>query len=226
MGGMGPAGGTPPTGGTAGTGPNECRRYAQRYVRTQGTSSVDVACVFDRPSLTLRCTGETVTTMTWSTIDDALRDNRPVGHFTFASQTWDFESCLFSQTATYDSAGRPDVWLSGAQSRVPGEICGLESVYYSAWDAQGRPTHAMLYMEWSDPQAIELCDGQEQSYVYDDSLNTIVMTRFGGTGTSCFDFVATSTFDADGLIVSDVYDDGQPSDGAYTILETGEICRY
>ena len=82
-------------------------------------------------------------------------------------------------------------------------------------------------MEWSSPPTLELCEGQEQAYAYDDAANTIVMTRFGGTGKSCLGFIVTSTFDADGLIVSEIYeDDGPPSRRTFTILETGEICRF
>jgi hypothetical protein len=179
--------------------------------------------------LTLRCTAPDVieTTVTWNSLDDVLRDNRPIGHFTFAKRTWNFGGCIFAETVAYDAAGRPEFSLAEAVSTLPEQGCGHESVFYSAWDAEGRPRQALLRMEWSRPPPINLCDEQQQSYAYDDDANQFTTTRSGGIGEGCDTFAMTSTFDLDGLLLNESYqtNGSRPNERAYTTLETGAICR-
>src|SRR5579863_1981722 len=68
--------------GSGGSSSSSCRLYASAYTFTEANSPAagSYTCSFDRPSLTMSCTGPTETTTTvWATIDDAVASGHPIG---------------------------------------------------------------------------------------------------------------------------------------------------
>jgi hypothetical protein len=199
-----------------GAGGNErCRTYAKRFT----LSGREMTCTFVRSELRLSCLGSGgMLTTTWDTLESVLADNRPIGRVTFATRSYVDADCTFTNAVTYDDARRP---LSRTAGASPENHCGNDGAVYSAWDDAMRPLSGVAY----GVGAIA-CEGQVQSFIYDDANRRVTRSTTGGAGPRCSDFVHTLTFDADGLPldVELVVDGTSRSDQHYATLETGLIC--
>jgi hypothetical protein len=216
----------------AGGAPTEsCRLFAARFQRSDQTEVSD--CSFERASLTLSCVlPDRVVSTAWDTIDDAIADNRPVGRITLSTRSFDSTEARFTESVGYDDSGQPLFMNATAESKDPNSTAsyGHESATYFGWDGAGRPIEAVLALVWSAPirQGFH-CDGQRQTYEYDDANHRVVTTRSGGEGLNCRAYTTTTTYDDAGLLVSETYEFEDPRPPVqvveYATFEAREICR-
>jgi hypothetical protein len=211
-------GGSALTDGSGGAPGENCRRYATEF---SVTSSMDVqtsTCAFDRPALTQTCTTERgdVTTTIWATIDDAVRENDPLG-IRRADRVEQYiafpgAACRLTQDLQYDGAGRQTATVVTIDPDMP---CGTNELAYDEWAPDGRPTHGI-----ENGVGGELCAGGDVTIAYDDDLRTLTTTRSGGT--DCLDSTSVASYDEDGFRTGSVTGSIVIT---YQTLATGEICE-
>jgi hypothetical protein len=206
----------------------QCRKYAAWY-----TTDIDeVTCDFDRDTLSLRCDSVQfgISTTTWATIEDALAENHPIGKIAYSYRSFMMPDVTFTDTISYDDAGRPTSshpTIVVAPS-VENQGFGSDSFEYTAWDAEKRPTRATVTLVVEGPALPPTgCGGQEETYEYDDANRKYVVARTVGGGPLCRGIVRTWIFDADGIVIEEARQFVEPGViiVPYTTLEIGEICR-
>jgi hypothetical protein len=223
--------GSRPDAGPDGATTESCRLFAARFQRSdQAEMSV---CAFERASLTLSCIlPDRIVSTAWDTIDDAVADNRPVGRITLSTRSFDSAEARFTESVGYDDSGQPRFMNATAESKDPNSTAsyGHESATYLGWDGARRPTQAVLALVWSAPirQGFH-CDGQLQTYEYDDANHRVITARSGGEGLNCRAYTTMTTYDDAGLLVSETYEfeDPRPPEPVveYATFEAREICR-
>jgi hypothetical protein len=210
-------GGSGNAGGSGAPGEN-CRRYTAQFTVTSSSETQTSTCAFDRPSLALTCTTERgdVTTTIWATIDDAVRENQPLGtrRADRVEQYIAFPGaeCRLTQDLQYDGTGRQTASLVTIDPEAP---CSTNQIAYDAWAPDGRPTHGI-----EDGVGGEACAGGDVTVAYDDTLRTITTTRSGGT--DCLDSTSVVSYDEDGFRTGSVVGSIVTT---YQTLATGEICE-
>lgn len=203
-----------------------CRKFPARYTM----ASVEATCDFERETLSLRCLSADfgVVTTTWATIDDAVNEDRPLGRITFSRRIHVSPEVTVTETMSYDDAGRPTSSNPTVEETPPLEniIIGSYGFEYTAWDAEKRPTRASVSAVYDGPGTPPgSCARQDETREYDDANRRYVVTRVAAGGPLCQGFVATSTFDADGILMELAIErDGLVERVTQTTLEVGEIC--
>lgn len=200
-----------------------CRAFASRY-EYQG----DVTeCQFDRAELRMRCepTLLGVWTTRWSSIEDALRENTPIGRITAASRSYVSDEVTFTDTISYDDAGRPTLSQAGVIDTSPTEnrAHAHESREFLAWDVQRRPTRARVTTVWSGAPPPMPCTVGDETFEYDDENRRITWRRPTADTPLCLPVNSVSTYDEDGILVS-VWSEQIGTTSSVTVLERGRIC--
>ena len=204
--------------GGGGTPGENCRLYTAEFTVTTTSGVQASSCAFDRPTLTLTCTTERgdVTTTIWSTIDDAVRENRPLGtrRADRVEQYIAFPGaeCRLTQDHQYDGAGRQTATVVTIDPDMP---CSTNEIAYDEWAPDGRPTHGI-----ETGVGGELCAGGDVTFTYDDVGLTITTTRSGGT--DCLDSTSVVSYDDDGFRTGSVVGSIVTT---YETLATGQICE-
>jgi len=206
------------TGGSGGAPGESCRLYTAAFTVTTTSGVQASSCAFDRPTLTLTCTTERgdVTTTIWATIDDAVRENRPLGtrRADRVEQYIAFPGaeCRLTQDHQYDGAGRQTATVVTIDPDMP---CGTNEIAYDEWAPDGRPTHGI-----ENGVGGELCAGGDVTFTYDDVQLTITTTRSGGT--DCAESTSVVSYDESGFRTGSVVGSIVTT---YETLATGEICE-
>lgn len=208
------------TGGSGGSSGTSCRRYASDFTYTSSGTFKTLSCVFDRPSLTMTCTSDAgdVTATTWRTIDDAVRENDPVGairadvqHQTIAFTAGE---CRLTRDYQYDGSGRLSTVVISIDPDAP---CGTTQAVYDDWDSDGRPKHGIEIGVGG-----ETCTGGNVDFTYDDTEPSVTTVHSGGT--DCLAFTTVVRYDEDGIVVNAGADPSMPTSTNDT-LATAEICE-
>ena len=185
---------TPPGSANA---PQQCRTYASAYaivITSQGIpdSTGTVACSFEAPSLSLRCTQTTqsagcnatfTSTATYASILDFIEEGAAFGLTRALRIDKTTTSCIGQSTArdlnTYDAQKR--------QLRSETEMNGrpFSATGFTSWDARGRPTATQS----------EGCSSG--TITYDEASRTVTNSGCGST--------VTTTYDANGNLVTLVF---------------------
>jgi hypothetical protein len=137
----------------------------------------------------------------------------------------------FTHTFSYDSAGRPISSQPTIVETPPAENTGHgdDAFEYTDWDAEKRPTRALINLVYEGPPLLPPggCFNQEETFEYDDANRKYVETRAPGGGANCLEIVRTWSFDADGILLEEArtFEGSDVIVIPYTTLETGEICR-
>jgi hypothetical protein len=211
-------GGLGNTDGSGGAPGENCRWYTAQFTVTSAIDVQTSICAFDRQSLTLTCSTERgdVTATIWATIDDAVRENQPLG-MRRADRVEQYiafpgAECRLTQDLQYDGAGRQTASLVTIDPEAP---CGTNQIAYHEWTSDGRPTHGI-----ENGVGGETCAGGDVTIAYDDALRTITTTRSGGT--DCPDSTSVVSYDEHGFRTGSVVGSLITT---YQTLATGEICE-
>lgn len=211
---------------------SSCRLFASQfsYSGTVGSNiptNASATCSFNRPRLTVDCiiagtTGSsnfsTSTAVTWSSIDDAVAANRPLGRVTFSRSATVAGNCTYNFTAGYDGQHR----LTGVVATASDDTrCGTFNQTWTAWDSSGRHTQGTN----TGVGTASACTGQNVVRSFDDANRTVTTTNSGGS-TACGTSTSVATYDANYQLLSSVTTTSSSTDTlTYTTAATSTICK-